>query len=70
MANWLRAYQFSAGQAGAAGFAITQLHINFSVGKSGRFIPKHRENCPLEPQSGAQGGVGRKGLHRYFKRRI
>lgn len=34
MANWLRAYQFSAGQAGAAGFAITQLHINFSVEKA------------------------------------
>lgn len=34
MANWLRAYQFSAGQAGASGFAISELHIQFSVEKA------------------------------------
>lgn len=34
MANWLRAYQFSAGQAGASGFAVTELHIQFSVEKA------------------------------------
>lgn len=34
MANWLRAYQFSAGQAGGAGFGISELHIQFSVEKA------------------------------------
>lgn len=34
MANWLRDYQFSAGQAGGSGFATNELHINFSVEKS------------------------------------
>lgn len=34
MANWIREYRFSAGQAGSAGFGINELHINFSVEKS------------------------------------
>lgn len=34
MNNWIREYQFSAGQAGGAGFRISELHINFSVEKA------------------------------------
>lgn len=34
MNNWIRTYQFSAGQAGGIGFGTNELHIQFSVEKS------------------------------------
>lgn len=70
MANWIREYRFSAGQAGSAGFGINELHINFSVEKSDVSSPNTAKISLWNLSPAHKAALEKKGLCCYAQCRL